>query len=140
MEKPLTCELSWTLALLGLTFWQEVLYLSYDKPFPDTTERLGSFSGVLENVGDTITFYILTEKNKIMSRSLVHPCRGLRVSNKHDRDETTESKEILYQLQRLFQSPNFLEWTHLKLFRSLVYNYKGLPIKAAVKKLLDYGT
>ncbi len=39
-------------ALLKFSFWQELIYLSFDKYFPDTKQGMNSFLGVFEKRGD----------------------------------------------------------------------------------------
>ena len=56
--------------LLQYTFYQPV-YFSDKEPFPDSSERLGHWLGVTENKGDTLTYWILTEGNQVLARSLV---------------------------------------------------------------------
>ncbi len=60
-------------ALLELSFWKEVLYHSYDELFPDAKEKVGHVLSVCENCGDTLTFYIDTEKEKTICKSEVCP-------------------------------------------------------------------
>ena len=57
--------------LLQFSFWEPVLYKKYDEKFPsDSTELLGRFVGVAENVGHGMTYKILTEDNKIIHRAV----------------------------------------------------------------------
>ena len=58
--------------LLQFRFWEPVYYAKYDAKFPaDTTEALGRFVGIGENVGNAMTFKILTEESKVIHRSVV---------------------------------------------------------------------
>ncbi|MCA1807767.1 MAG: hypothetical protein LC687_07965, partial [Actinobacteria bacterium] len=57
--------------LLQFQFWEPVLYAKYDGKFPlDGTELLGQFVGISENVGHSMTYLILTEEMKIISRAV----------------------------------------------------------------------
>ncbi|MCA1807790.1 MAG: hypothetical protein LC687_08095, partial [Actinobacteria bacterium] len=57
--------------LLQFQFWEPVLYAKYDGKFPsDGTELLGRFVGISENVGHSMTYLILTEEMKIISRAV----------------------------------------------------------------------
>ena len=57
--------------LLQFCFWEPVLYKKYDEKFPsDSTELLGRFVGIAENVGHGMTYKILTEDNKIIHRAV----------------------------------------------------------------------
>jgi hypothetical protein len=57
--------------LLQFSFWEPVLYKKYDEKFPsDSTELLGRFVGIAENVGHGMTYKILTEDNKIIHRAV----------------------------------------------------------------------
>src|SRR5512137_399541 len=58
--------------LLQFQFWEPVYYAKYDAKFPaDNTEMLGRFVGIAENVGNAMTFKILTEEGKIIHWSVV---------------------------------------------------------------------
>ena len=62
--------------LLLFIFHQPVYYCSFDKD--DDEEILGQFAGIAENVGHSLTFKIVTNGGKTISRSLVRsatePC------------------------------------------------------------------
>ncbi len=60
-------------ACLEFKFWEKVLYHSCDESFPDSHELPGYFLLISENCGDALTFYILKENKKIISRRVVHP-------------------------------------------------------------------
>jgi len=53
-----------------------VLYAKYDAKFPsDSTELLGRFVGIAENVGHSMTYKILTEDDKIIYRAVARTAR-----------------------------------------------------------------
>ena len=57
--------------LLQFQFWEPVLYAKYDGKFPsDTTELMGRFVGIAENVGHSMTYKILTEEGRIIHRAV----------------------------------------------------------------------
>jgi hypothetical protein len=57
--------------LLQFRFWEPVYYMKYDEKFPsDSTELLGRFVGISENVGHAMTYKILTEDDKIIHRAV----------------------------------------------------------------------
>ena len=63
--------------LLQFQFWEPVYYAKYDAKFPaDSTESLGRFVGVAENVGNAMTFKILTEDGKVIHRGVVRSATG----------------------------------------------------------------
>jgi len=58
--------------LLQFQFWEPVYYTRYDTKFPaDSTEDLGRFVGIAENVGHAMTFKVLTADRKVIHRSVV---------------------------------------------------------------------
>ena len=60
------------MVLLQFHFWEPVFYAKYDGKFPgDSTECLGRFVGIAENVGNAMTFKVLTENNKVICRSVI---------------------------------------------------------------------
>jgi hypothetical protein len=48
-------------ALLLFTFYQRIYYLDAEIPYPNSKEKARRFVGIAENVGDAMTFWILTE-------------------------------------------------------------------------------
>ncbi len=65
-------------AFLHFRFWQKVLFLDNESSFPSTTEKPGYWLGVSENVGDALTFKILTADTlQIIHRSVVRPATDL---------------------------------------------------------------
>ena len=59
-------------ALLQYQFFQSV-YFSDKNIFPKPEERLRYWSGVAENKGDTLTYWILIENKQVLAQSLVRP-------------------------------------------------------------------
>jgi hypothetical protein len=63
--------------LLQLQFWEPVYYAKYNAKFPaDSTESLGRFTGIVESVGNAMTFKILTEEGKVIHRAVVRSAAG----------------------------------------------------------------
>ena len=58
--------------LLHFDYYQPVYYLT-PASFPETKEKLGRWLGPAKNVGDAMTWKILTEKRSIIARSAVRP-------------------------------------------------------------------
>ena len=62
--------------LLQFEFWEPVYYKKYDAAFPeDPTECVGRFVGIAEDVGHGMTYKILTDKDKVISRAVVRTAR-----------------------------------------------------------------
>ena len=62
---------------LQFEFWEPVYYAKYDAQFPsDTTELLGRFVGISENVGNAMTFKVLSCEEKIINRGVVRSAMG----------------------------------------------------------------
>ena len=58
--------------LLQFHFWEPIYYAKYDGKFPsDGTECLGRFVGIAENVGNAMSFKVLTEEGKVIVRSVI---------------------------------------------------------------------
>ena len=47
-------------SVLNYHWWQPVYYLDDDGSFPQSKEKRGRWVGVAENIGDTLTYWILT--------------------------------------------------------------------------------
>ena len=56
---------------LQFTFYEEVYYLDTDEKFPHSKELRGWWVGVAHHVGDHMCFEILTEKERVIERSVV---------------------------------------------------------------------
>ena len=58
--------------LLTFVFWEPVYYAVNEATFPETPqEALGRFVGIADVVGASVTFKILTEDMKVITRSVV---------------------------------------------------------------------
>jgi hypothetical protein len=56
---------------LQFQFWEPVLYAKYDGKFPsDSTELMGRFVGIAENVGHSMTHKLLSEDGKVIHRAV----------------------------------------------------------------------
>ena len=69
--------------VLMFHFYQPVWFLDPSTSFPNSKERRGRFVGFAPNVGDVLTFKILTDDtNKIIHRSVVRPADVVTNANK----------------------------------------------------------
>ena len=57
-------------------FWEKIYYHAPDNSFPDSKELPGYFLGVANNVGDALTFIILSEDGKRLHRSVIRSALG----------------------------------------------------------------
>ena len=103
-------------AFLEYRFYEPVLYLDTDETFPSSKEKPGWWVGVANNVGDAMTFKILTEdSHKVVHRSVIRPAKDDRFKNKRvrfepdpdpnpnpkDEDENTEAPGLTFARRRL---------------------------------------
>ena len=51
-------------ALLCFHFYEKILYLDFDEKFPSSKEKPGYIIGIAMNVGDALTFKILTDDHE----------------------------------------------------------------------------
>ena len=59
-------------ALLCFYFYERIFYLEHDETFPSSNEKAGYILGVSLNIGDALTFYILTDdKETVIARSVL---------------------------------------------------------------------
>jgi hypothetical protein len=59
-------------ALLALRFLEKIYYLDADVSYPNSNEKAGYWLGVADNVGDCLTYYILTDdKHQVLARIVV---------------------------------------------------------------------
>ena len=61
--------------VLSYTWWQPVYYLDDDGEFPSQSrEKRGKWCGVAQNIGDTLTYWVLTDDTEqLVSRSVLRP-------------------------------------------------------------------
>ena len=60
--------------LLQFYFYQPVFYLDTNKPsFPNSKELFGHWVGIAENIGDALTYWILTPEYTLIARSTLCP-------------------------------------------------------------------
>ena len=60
-------------ALIQFHWMQPVLYYNKMATYPETNEVLGHFVGIAINVGDALTFKVLTKHDQVLCRSVVRP-------------------------------------------------------------------
>ena len=102
-------------------FWQPVYYTArnMDKPFPSSTlEEKGRFVGLSENVGDVMTFKVLTASNKVVNTRYV---RAAQSGELNWRVEAPKGEEIEY-----------IKSTH-ELRMKRIYDYVRKNPKSAVR-------
>ena len=61
------------ISALQFKFYEPLLYLNPESSFPNSSEACGRFLGIAENVGDCMTYWILTKKKTVIARSTVRP-------------------------------------------------------------------
>ena len=59
------------LPLLHFTFYEPVYYLNHKACFPKIEEQSGWFVGIAENKGNAPTYWILSDDNQLLARSVV---------------------------------------------------------------------
>src|SRR5687768_12078810 len=60
--------------LLQFYFYQPIFYLDTNTPaFPKSKELLGHWVGLTENIGDALTYWILTTEHEVIARSTICP-------------------------------------------------------------------
>jgi viroplasmin and RNaseH domain-containing protein len=107
-------------AYLLFTFWEEVLYLDAEESFPSTKEKRANFLNVAKNVGDALTFKLLTQDTKeIIYRSVVRPAndnrfRNLRAVDDEDADDKLLTQSIDDPIGPMNKKPT-LEYSHRRL-------------------------
>ena len=94
--------------LLQFIFFEPVFYAKYEPSFPsDSTELIGRFVGIAENVGHPMTYRILTENGTIINRAVVRsalksgPFRNLRANPEPqiEEDETDDPDVLEFRKQ-----------------------------------------
>ena len=63
-------------AYILFTFWEKIYYLDTANTYPNSKELPGHFLGVAGNVGDALTFVILSDDGQILNRSVIRSASG----------------------------------------------------------------
>jgi hypothetical protein len=80
-------------ALLLFTFYERIYYLDAEVPFPSSKERAGYFVGIAKNIGDALTFWILTEDNEcLIARSVLRTAEDPNKPNKRLDNQVNQIK------------------------------------------------
>ena len=58
-------------ALVQYAFHEPIYYHSTEASFPNTNEQPGRWLGVARNVGNALTYYVLTHNNTVIARSVL---------------------------------------------------------------------
>jgi hypothetical protein len=70
-------------AFLEYKFYEPILYLDSEESFPSSKEKAGWWVGVAHNVGDAMTFKILTrDTQQVVHRSVIRPAKDDKFKNK----------------------------------------------------------
>ena len=73
-------------------FWEKVYYKDINADFPsDSSEKLGRFVGVADNVGHALTYKVLSTEEKIIFRSRLRSATHTDLKNKILEPETTQT-------------------------------------------------
>ena len=83
-------------AFLIFQFYEKILYLDPEESYPISKEKPGWFVGISENIGDALTFKILTEgTHRVIHRSVVRSAND--VNNPNKRVNFDEEVDIISQ-------------------------------------------
>ncbi len=102
-------------ALLHFQFYEKVYYLDPSEVYPDTKEKTGYWLGIADNVGDSLTYSILTDENvQVIQRSVVRPFDPLHANQRlvfsPDLDRTQPSNNdltlLMFADQKVCIEPN----------------------------------
>ncbi|MGH3055873.1 MAG: hypothetical protein ACRDL7_12945, partial [Gaiellaceae bacterium] len=121
-------------ALLEFHWYEPVYYYDPNVPFPTSKEKSGHFVGIAENVGDALTFKLITdETNQVICRSVVRSA-----TNKF-----TPNQRLDEEIKDLFECySDRIEDTQLKLPTvdpasligfQFIRDYRGDKFRAKVK-------
>jgi len=82
-------------SLIQFHWYQPVFYYDRNASYPDSKEKYGHFVGVAHNVGDALTYKVLTDHDQVIMRSVLRPADDLKNPNKRVRfvDEVEANHE-----------------------------------------------
>jgi len=77
--------------LLQYEFYEKVYYSNSDQSFPESKEMLGWWLGIAENVGDAMTYWILTESGQVLARSVLRSAHHTKDKNERADGSSSDS-------------------------------------------------
>ena len=103
-------------ALTQFSFYEPVYFMDRESSFPHTSELRGRFLGIAESVGDAMTYYVITEENNIIARSVLRSAlpfqndarnnfRALDVRNVEESSHV-QSSPFQHEVHHVFQNHN----------------------------------
>ena len=96
--------------LLQFHWYQKVYYYDPKSSYPKPKEKLGYFVGIAENVGDTLTYKILTDDTReVIFRSVV---RAAETKDSNLRAENVEEEEYELKDQNIFSESDVRDDVH----------------------------
>ena len=136
--------------LLQFYFYQPVFFLDTNKPsFPASKELFGHWVGLADNVGDALTYLILTPNNQVLAQSTLCPAyhpthQNLRLAEGEDLEAyrpppTADACSVpVIQDSQLTNHP-FIDPLNIIGYQ-FVKTHNGFPHKAKVIEALEDGT
>ena len=127
--------------LLQFSFYEPVYYHDPTAPFPHTKEALGHFVGIAENIGDSMTFKILSQEScEIIHRSTVRsaasgrssPNRRLTIQHGEANHNTKTIVESLNDTMLKGEAPVIDPETLIG--RKFMEAKNGIPMRKTIKK------
>jgi hypothetical protein len=82
-------------ALLSFQFFEPIYHLDVEQQIPTLPEKAGCWLGVEHNVGDAMTYRVLTDvSQRVTQRTIVLPCNYRHETNKRSIDELNLEPEL----------------------------------------------
>ncbi len=124
--------------LLQFHQYQKVYYYDPKAAFPTPKEKIGRFVGVAENVGDTLTYKILTDDmRQVIYHSVVHAAEKEEI-NQHAEEHDDIEKKVIFNEDDVRDNVNYPEVNVEQLIGFKFIKKKGSHnYRAEVLKLLD---
>ena len=129
-------------SILAYHWWQPVYFMDDDGKFPSSSkEKRGRWVGVAENIGDTLTYLILSDDTeKVVARSILRPVteEDFNIRAEPQFDEEVGTKEQPFVLESLAQGkmPSFSVEELMQ--RTFLYDVKdGQRMRAEIIKKID---
>ena len=103
-------------ALTQFAFYEPIYVLDTEESFPHSREIAGRFVGIADNMGDALTYKVLTENNSVIGRSVIRSALdpssiNLRVSAPGDRrDQYLQSSQFSNEVTIFSQQNIHREW------------------------------
>ena len=127
-------------SLMQFEFYEPIFYFDQES-FPNSSEKPGHFVGIAENKGDALTYWVVTEDNTVLARSVVRsavdgePNLRAEGSGESNKTVTSTTMDLLSEISGGSSGRiDCTDWIGMSFIKA---DPKGIPTKTTVIEVDD---